>query len=85
MPFSLLEQLAREPCPNVLETTEDIHKLLSLSAAGLVAADIPVFHRGADGGGRYAGPATVSAVTSAGLAALKSRRKRKPQRPGAQE
>lgn len=73
MPYVLLERLSREQLPIEVPDAEDIHKLLSLSAAGLVVADIPKFIPDRQGG-RYASAATVSAVTQAGLMAIKKRR-----------
>ena len=73
MPYRLLDRLSREQLPIDVSDVEDIHKLLSLTAAGLVVADIPKFVLNR-AGGTYASAATVTAVTPAGLAAIKRRR-----------
>ena len=73
MPYILLARLCREELPVEVAEAEDIHKLLSLTAAGLVVADIPVFVMGRQGG-KYASAAKVTAITPAGFAAVKKRR-----------
>lgn len=73
MPYRLLERLSREQLPVDVSDVEDIHKLLSLTAAGLVIADIPKFILDRKGG-KYAASAVVTAVTPAGIAAIKKRR-----------
>lgn len=73
MPYVLLDWLARTQLPADVPAAEDIHKLLSLRAAGLIHADIPAFVHDRNGG-RYVGPARVLAVTPAGVAAIKKRR-----------
>lgn len=74
MPYVLLARLSGEQLPVEITAAEDIHKLLSLQAAGLVVATIPPFIHDRQGG-RYASAATVIAVTQTGLAAIKKRRK----------
>ena len=73
MPYHLLERLTHDELPIDIVDTEDIHKLLSLTAAGLVVATIPEYVFGRQGG-HYASAATVHAVTAAGFAASKKRR-----------
>lgn len=73
MPYRLLERLSREQLPIDVSDPEDIHKLLSLTAAGLVVSEIPKFILDRNGG-KYASAATVTAVTHAGIAAIKKRR-----------
>ncbi len=73
MPYRLLERLTQDKLPVDIAETEDIHKLLSLAAAGLVVATIPpyIFKKQ---GGNYASAATVKAVTPAGFAAARRHR-----------
>ncbi|MGJ7581222.1 hypothetical protein ACSFA3_13650 [Variovorax sp. RHLX14] len=73
MPYVLLARLAGEQLPIDITAAEDIHKLLSLQAAGLVVARIPAYIPDRQGG-RYASAATVTAVTQTGIAAIKKRR-----------
>lgn len=73
MPYVLLARLSREQLPIDIAAVEDIHKLLSLQAAGLVVVTIPAYILDRQGG-RYAAAATVTAVTQAGIAAIKKRR-----------
>lgn len=72
MPCILLEKLAHSTLPAQVHVREDIHKLLALKAAGLVTVEIPNVKR-ILGHHEFEGPATVSAVTPSGLAALKQR------------
>ena len=72
MPYILLEKLAHSTLPAQVHVREDIHKLLALKAAGLIAAEIPNVKR-SFGHQEFEGPATVGAVTPSGLAALKQR------------